>query len=266
MQVGTASKMAGLDVPAAVDGGRRAACVARCEKKWRALCRSLHVGDKDAATWFGVIRDEYEGPARFYHTLEHVDALLRLAEREAIHDAEAVALAIFFHDVVYDAKNGGGGANERESAAVFREFAEKHVTEVALSRARRDAVSDWIVATATHRGDAVDADGKIFLDLDMSILAADRATYLRYAANVRREYGHVNGVAWRVGRARFLQSTLAAGAPVFASPRWAPKEAAARRNARAERDALVLDLCLGAGAAFAAAGAAAAALYHRASS
>ena len=238
------------------------AVVERTRRRWFALCHSLHVADDAAEAWWRELRDSYEGPGRFYHTLEHVDAMLTLAfdARDALDDAEAVELATFFHDVVYDAKHGGGGANERRSAERFAAFAREAVNPVAFSAPRRERVVRWIELTFAHRcGADAGGDCRLFMDFDMAILAADRPTYLRYAANVRREYAHVSGVGWRFGRSRFLASAASPAHTVFSSDRFAAREADARRNAAAEKWRLRAELA--AQVACAAAAAAAAARY-----
>ena len=60
---------------------------------------------------------------------------------------DAVTLAIVFHDVVYDAKLGGGGRNERDSARVFERFADEAAP--GFGAARRAAVAAWIELTWT---------------------------------------------------------------------------------------------------------------------
>ena len=76
---------------------------------------------------------------------------------------------------------------------------------------------------------------------------------------MRREYAHVSGVGWRVGRSRFLASAASPAHTVFSSDRFADREADARRNAAAEKWRLRAELA--AQVACAAAAAAAAARY-----
>ena len=48
----------------------------------------------------------YSGPDRHYHDLRHIQGMLALAEEHAreITDGEAVEVAIWFHDAVYDTR------------------------------------------------------------------------------------------------------------------------------------------------------------------
>ena len=69
------------------------------------------------------------------------DELLRLCDlhAKALTDKAAVELAVYFHDVVYDARRGSP-SNEHESAMVFDTFAARAPR---LSAARMRARSCW---------------------------------------------------------------------------------------------------------------------------
>lgn len=204
---------------------------------WQSLCERLHVPDAVCEEWWGKLHDAYEGPGRHYHTLRHLSELLEHSRHHAATDQDAVELAIFFHDIVYDARGGGGGKNERDSAVVFRSFAE---AAPALEAERSDKVAHWIVQTSTHRcGDGDDEDCRLFMDFDMAILASEHDAYMRYAADVRQEYSHLSSFAWCYGRSKFLSGLASGTAPIFATPSFRARgEGAARRNARAEAEAL----------------------------
>ena len=162
--------------------------------------------------------------------------MLTLATKHEVRDRVAVDLATIFHDVVYDAVAGGAGRNERESARVFVEFAK----ETSLTSERIDKVVQWIERTWSHDGNGLDDDGRLFMDFDMSILAAESEAYARYASQVRREYGHVNWLYWRIGRSQFVSSSTSKR--VFSTPEFAGLEDKARENARAECLKLRLEL------------------------
>jgi predicted metal-dependent HD superfamily phosphohydrolase len=70
---------------------------------WRDLVRR-HGSDAVLAesTLEELVR-AYAEPHRHYHTLDHIADLLRLLETHGgVSDADAVKLAILFHDAVYD--------------------------------------------------------------------------------------------------------------------------------------------------------------------
>jgi len=149
----------------------------------------------------------YNAAGRFYHTLVHVDSLLALLEkhRAAFHDPEAVEAAIWFHDAIYDsrAKN-----NEAKSAELAAGKLEALVDAERISR-----ITVMIEATTTHTVPEVPdprhrADLEKFLDMDLSILAAEGDAFAAYESAVREEYSWADDEAWRTGRAAVLRTFL----------------------------------------------------------
>ena len=209
---------------------------ARVRRRWALACESLEVTKPKERDWWRRVETHYTEPNRYYHTLVHVDAMLTLATKHEVQDRVAVDLATIFHDIVYDAINGGRGRNERESAQVFVEFA--HSTTMTSERINK--VVQWIERTWSHDGAGLDSDGQLFMDFDMSILGAESEAYALYASQVRREYGHVNWLYWRVGRSQFLSSSTSKR--VFCTSEFAALEGKALENARAECLKLRLEL------------------------
>jgi len=144
-------------------------------------------------------------PTRHYHGLEHIAALVNM---QCQHGREsrcqrAISLAILFHDIVYDARRAD---NEMRSASVARD----RLSRIGVPTDIVETVVRFIEATR-HGIDAAptgDDDLDLFLDLDLSILASEPAIYLRYVADVRREYAFVPDAAWREGRGKVLRSFL----------------------------------------------------------
>ena len=209
---------------------------ARVRRRWTLACESLGVTKPKEREWWRRVETHYTEPGRHYHTLIHIDAMLTLATKHEVQDSVAVDLATIFRDIVYDAVNGGQGRNERESARVFVEFA--HSTTMPSERIEK--VVNWIERTWTHDGADLDGDGRLFMDFDMSILGAESEAYARYASQVRREYGHVNWLYWRIGRSQFLSASTSKR--VFCTSEFAALEGKARKNARAECLKLRLEL------------------------
>ena len=79
-------------------------------------------------------------PHRHYHTMEHVEAVLR--HLGDLHTTTPTArLAAFFHDAIYDPTRGD---NEAQSAALAVEVL------TAVERPEADHVATIIMATASH--------------------------------------------------------------------------------------------------------------------
>lgn len=157
---------------------------------------------------FAELLTAYRDPRRHYHDIGHIEAMLAGLQdcRALLHDAEAVQLAIWFHDAVYDA---AAPDNEERSADLARQ-----VLAGQLEQERLRQVVMLILATRKHelagdRSPRERADMAYFLDLDLQILGAEATRFDAYEAAVRREYAHVPDAAWRIGRAAVLRRFMA---------------------------------------------------------
>ena len=175
----------------------------------------------------------YAEPHRRYHTAEHLAAVLDGVDELAANadadadDAEAVRLAAWFHDAVYDPVRGD---NEERSAVL----AERTLADAGRPAPVIAEVARLVRLTTTHDPAEGDRNGAVLCDADLAILAADPERYAAYAAAVREEYAAVPDAAFRAGRADVLRGLLDLPA-LFRTPagreRW---EAAARHNLRTE--------------------------------
>jgi predicted metal-dependent HD superfamily phosphohydrolase len=169
----------------------------------------------------------YDRPG--YHDLRHLTEVLTHVEEllpagDPAH--EAVLLAAWFHDVVYD-----GGADDEERSALRAEAA---LGGTALAA----EVARLVRLTRTHRPAEDDVPGQVLCDADLAILAADPARYASYVADVRAEYAGVPDADFAAGRAAVLRDLLAKPS-LFHTPaarrRW---ELPARANVEREVSAL----------------------------
>ncbi|MBL8549114.1 MAG: hypothetical protein JNJ73_03950 [Hyphomonadaceae bacterium] len=151
------------------------------------------------------LQARYAESQRHYHTWDHIEELFARYEEFAavLRDARAVALAIAFHDAVYDPMRSD---NEPLSAALLKEAGGGE------ARASVAAAMEMIEATKSHTpptGAACDLDDALlFLDADLSILGADQARFDEYEAQVRKEYAFAPGAAFTAGRAAILKRFL----------------------------------------------------------
>lgn len=201
--------------------------------QWHQLTAPLvpELAGREAA--FQALAAAYQAPGRHYHSLQHIENLLRLLEPAPLHDPVVVQLAVWFHDAVYNALKSD---NEARSAAQALAF----LQDSALEPARQQRVAFLIERTADHTQPQPpdDSDLLYFLDADLSILGAPEAAYWEYARQVRQEYRLVPDLLYRPGRRKVLAKMLAA--PVlFHTPEMREQyDAAARRNLVAELKAL----------------------------
>ncbi len=171
--------------------------------RWLGLCLNLSSDAETKKSVFNSLVTLHSEPHRAYHNLKHVYNLLGWAEnyRENIRDFQTVGFAVWFHDAIYDASRSD---NERQSA----NLAAARLKHLRAPEAQIETVREMILATKTHDATDLDSDGKLFLDLDLSILGADALAYQAYSRAIRREYDFIAEPLYQNGRKQMLQSFL----------------------------------------------------------
>ena len=143
-------------------------------------------------------------PQRRYHTLRHLDAVLRAVDALAggRTGADAVRLAAWFHDAVYAPDRS---ENEERSARL----AERVLTELGLPPGVVGECARLVRLTVDHDPRPGDADGELLCDADLAVLGGSPEAYAAYAAAVRAEYAFVPDPDFRTGRTAVLRQLLA---------------------------------------------------------
>jgi predicted metal-dependent HD superfamily phosphohydrolase len=171
----------------------------------------------------------YGDVKRHYHGLSHIQQMMGLAEqyRDDIQQWHSFYFAIWFHDFIQQ----NSGDNEGMSAEIAAEF----LIQLKVPARIIEYCAKLILATKLH-GYQPDTDMQLFVDIDLSILAEDRALYKSYASKCRKEYSLPDFV-YRFGRKRFLNGMLAREY-IFSSDVFRQKnEQLARENIQWELEA-----------------------------
>lgn len=152
--------------------------------------------------WAAVVRAWGE-PHRRYHDLAHLAAVLGILDRLATDaaDPDAVRLAAWYHDVVYDPRRAD---NEAVSAGRAKAGLRGLVPDARIAEVER-----LVLLTAGHAVDPGDANGAVLCDADLAVLASPPEAYAAYASAVREEYGHVPDDLFTTGRIAVLEQLLA---------------------------------------------------------
>ena len=191
------------------------------------------VGDRDVDRTFDDLVARHGEPHRRYHTLDHVGEVLATVERIAIEadDGDAVRLAAWYHDAVYDP------ASPRNEAA-SAELAADQLTALGVAPATVDEVARLVRLTAGHAPAASDLNGCVLTDADLAVLGREPDGYDAYVRAVREEYGWLDDEAWASGRRAVLEGFLTRPR-LFATARLRDElEQRARANLRRELAAL----------------------------
>jgi predicted metal-dependent HD superfamily phosphohydrolase len=172
-------------------------------RAWGEACWALGIRARKVALDDLVAR--YGEPHRRYHDLSHIEACLRVFDEHrglAERPGEVIA-ALLFHDAIYDPTRTD---NEARSAALARSVL-VDASDDSIAR-----IAAAIEATASH--EAHDADARLVLDVDLSILGSDAITYDAFERAIRAEYAHVPDDAFRIGRTAVL-ARFEARSPIF---------------------------------------------------
>ncbi|PSL30003.1 HD domain-containing protein [Chitinophaga ginsengisoli] len=178
---------------------------------------------------FQTIISHYTAMHRHYHDLHHLQALLQLQHMYADHitDNEALSLAIYFHDVIYDVKQAD---NEEQSALAAGTF----LRQTSYPAESIEKVMDFIRATKTHLNASGNTDLDYFLDFDLSILSASAADYIAYTQQIRKEYSIYPDELYKPGRKKVLAHFLALPAIYKTDLFREQRETLARQNMQEE--------------------------------
>jgi predicted metal-dependent HD superfamily phosphohydrolase len=193
-------------------------------ESWAALA-----GDSPTSrTEWAALVAAWSEPHRRYHDLAHLAAVLGIVGElaGAARDPDAVRLAAWYHDAVYDPLRSD---NEEVSAERARAGLRGLVDDDRLAEVVR-----LVLLTASHDPEPDDADGAVLCDADLAVLASPPEAYAWYASAVRVEYGHLSDEEFTAGRIAVLEHLLALPR-LFRSPAVADAwTARARANLTAE--------------------------------
>jgi predicted metal-dependent HD superfamily phosphohydrolase len=145
----------------------------------------------------------YEQPQRHYHSLQHL-AECQMHFEQSRHLAQRpgeVAIALWFHDAVYDVR---GKDNERQSADwACRVLASCQASQATLERVER------LIMVTRHDATPSEPDEQLLVDIDLAILGAAPERFAEYDAQVRAEYAWVPSFVYRMKRRSVLKAFLA---------------------------------------------------------
>lgn len=166
---------------------------------WRRCRGSTEV--PQAADVFAELARRYAEPHRHYHTPAHINHCLGQLDlvRERLATPDAVEMALWFHDVVYDPR---ARDNEQQSAELFRRRARD-----VLPAAFTDDVYRLIMITR-HRETPARDDERHVVDIDLSCFGLEHDAFKRDSNDVRNEFAHLSDADFIPRQCGFLQSLI----------------------------------------------------------
>lgn len=170
---------------------------------WGRLFCLFNIEPTSSRSLFADLVAAHSARERYYHTLEHVYAVLTtidILSRYAIN-LPAIQLAAWFHDYVYDTH---ASDNEERSAVHMMTV----LRSMALPLETLQSAQRMIISTKTHQAEIDDIDCSILLDADLAILGAPPEQYAAYSQAIRQEYHWVPETTYHSARKHVLQSFL----------------------------------------------------------
>ena len=187
-------------------------------------------------------------PQRHYHDERHLReclALWMLWRGQCKHPGE-VAIALWFHDAVYDPQasdnelNSAAWAARSFGAAGIDSDAAQRVFKLILATAHdgdesreagaNSAVSANVSEFGIRSGDEKAADSDLLLDIDLAILGSPPERFSSYEADVRQEYAWVPQTVYQEKRVALLQRFVDRPRLYRSAPAFEMFEAQARIN------------------------------------
>ena len=161
------------------------------EKSWFELHQ--HYQFSEPQKLFNKLVVAYSEKQRAYHTVQHLYECLSLLEsvRSYLNDVNAVVLALWFHDAVYDPQ---AKDNELKSSELFEQYLAQDLSIGITQKIKR-----WILATQKHEA-TNELDLQFLLDIDLAILAASSDRFAEYERQIQKEYAWVDPEIYSIKR------------------------------------------------------------------
>ncbi len=171
-------------------------------KNWQMLTKhALNPG----LSFYDQLITSYSSPTRHYHNLKHIQDLLELTDlyKDNLFSPETVSFAVWYHDAIFDPLDT---ENEERSA----ELAQQQLSALHIDPTIISHCYSYILATKTHSlSEHINHfDAQFMLDIDLSILAANRHAYQKYQLQIRQEYHMFSDEAFKKGRKKLLNEWL----------------------------------------------------------
>ncbi len=172
------------------------------DDNWRALLERIGLSDLNDVTYDKLVA-AYSKPDRHYHAITHIEDCLDQLDACALpaNQADPIALAIWFHDAVY---NWRSKTNEADSAAWAAEF----LNGCDATEDLNVQVEGLIMATRHFVPEPLVGEQPLMVDIDLSILGRTPDVYDRYETAIREEYKWVPIVTFRRERRAVLRGFL----------------------------------------------------------
>ncbi len=173
------------------------------KKRWFKVFGSLGTFDAGRVRmFFDDVILHYTKECRSYHSIRHLKRCFEEFDtvREMVTNTDIVELSIFFHDVIYTIESQ---ENENQSAEYL-----KHVLrELYFNDEFIEKAKSYIMYTK-HDCMPEDDDGKLLVDIDLSVFGSSVEEFAEYEKSIREEYQDFDDKRYKTGRIRVIEKFL----------------------------------------------------------
>ncbi|NVK32063.1 MAG: hypothetical protein HWE20_13735 [Gammaproteobacteria bacterium] len=151
---------------------------------------------------FAVLDSLYSAPSRQFHNWQHIESLFEYFDRFSfvIKAPQAVSLAIFYHDAIYDER---ADDNEARSASLYAE----HALLLGIPAVISKEVVILIDATR-HIAAQTHTDAAVMADLDLMPLAVRSDVFRQNSTKVRKEFSSLSDKEFSRRQFKFMSALL----------------------------------------------------------
>ena len=169
----------------------------RFQQYWEITASDLDLDQAQSKALFQLLVQAYTESQRFYHTQQHIVDCFELYQtvESKLHDPLTVAVAIWFHDFVYDPK---AKDNELQSVIFMQNLCVAFLDSITIEK-----IYSWILATQKHQP-SHDHDLNYLLDIDLAVLGSQPQRFAEYEQQIQMEYAWVNPAIYQTKRREVL--------------------------------------------------------------
>lgn len=169
-------------------------------ERWKRMMRSF--GFSECEDTFNALVDAYSEKHRFYHTDEHINAVLNhLDAAEPFTNNRAnIELALWFHDAIYKPFSNTNEIDSANWAANF--LANNNASELTITNVHK------LIMATVHTAACDDLEASLVVDIDLAILGEAENIYDKFEHNIRKEYKQVPAFLYKKKRSEILGGFL----------------------------------------------------------
>lgn len=165
---------------------------------WIGICN--HFGLNRSSIIFENVIKRYAEYHRTYHGLVHLCECFQSLRDNDCDRFHEIALAILFHDAIYDVRRTD---NEQQSA----ELAKQELSSIGMHPVVINRIEKMILLTK-HDREPDSQDEMLMLDVDLAIFGSGTQRLIEYNRQIRVEYKHVPNQIYFNKRREVLQNFL----------------------------------------------------------